>query len=67
MADWISAKERLPDEYTTVVVCAKDGKLQRITTCNFNKRHFVLAGQRAYWKVTHWMPLPEPPKEVQDG
>ena len=25
--------------------------------------YFELKGSRTFWKVTHWMPLPEPPKE----
>ena len=57
--EWISVKDRLPE---------KDG-----IYLTFNKKkeyefHFFQAGKQmwpAIWKedgVTHWMPLPEPPK-----
>lgn len=62
-AKWISVKERLPAENSTVIALARDDKMQKVTTCRFGKSHFVLTGRVAYWKVTHWMPLPEPPKE----
>jgi hypothetical protein len=57
--EWISVKDRLPE---------KDGIY---LTCNKKKEyefHFFQTGKRmwpAVWAedgVTHWMPLPEPPK-----
>ena len=58
--DWISVKERLPE----------DGK--RVLT--YSERFGVEIGaHRSYWATiplivsfepTHWMPLPEPPKEA---
>lgn len=62
-AKWISVKERLPDENSTVIALARDDKMQKVTTCRFGQSHFVLTGRVAYWKVTHWMPLPKPPEE----
>lgn len=56
---WISVKERLPERNTAVIVAVDDGHVFQTLyaydgwdlwegcTCN----------------VTHWMPLPEPPKE----
>lgn len=61
---WISVNDRLPEHGKRYLIYATSGdnKIGYITTTSFSG-HFVLAGRRAYWKVTHWMPLPEPPKE----
>jgi hypothetical protein len=59
MSEWISVKERLPSNGNTVLCVTK------------NNRPFVCRYDHA-WKrwdvsgnveVTHWMTLPEPPKE----
>lgn len=57
MSEWISVKERLPQEMTTVLVYRPD-------------RGWAFAQlSNGFWfptgdtKVTHWMPLPSPPKE----
>lgn len=62
--EWIPVTERLPDESGMYIVAAKDGHAQRITFVIWQKRNKVwnLTGARSYWKVTHWMPLPDPPK-----
>ena len=59
MREWISVKERLPSDEKTVLCVTK------------NNRPFVCRYKHAWerWavslnvEVTHWMPLPEPPKE----
>lgn len=53
MSEWISVEERLPSEGVLVIVW--DGKYYDI----------VLMGEHNFHteeNVTHWMPLPEPPK-----
>jgi hypothetical protein len=61
---WISVKDRLPEHGKRYLIYATSGnnKIGHITMASFGG-HFALSGIRAYWKVTHWMPLPEPPKE----
>ena len=62
-SEWISVEERLPplDEtgYTYVLVQMND---EFITATDYTRN-----GGFGLWKdsgeVTHWMPLPEPPKE----
>jgi hypothetical protein len=61
--DWISVRDRLPDvRGNFLVVAIEAGKYIHITLSEFSK-YFTMTGRRSYWKVTHWMPLPEPPKE----
>lgn len=64
---WISVKDRLPEHGKRYLIYATSGdnKIGYITTVAFGG-HFVLSGRRAYWKVTHWMPLPPGPEENND-
>lgn len=87
--DWISVKDRLPEEYTHVLVC-EECHVDYPDAGMFDvKRSLVKEG---YWSrgfdggegrgwyhciqpdmakkisgVTHWMPLPEMPEEVNDA
>lgn len=68
MAEWISVKDRLPDEHTTVLFYC--GNLQK-GFCELDVTKNRVTGWFLSWdgtrfspsEVTHWMPLPEPPKE----
>ena len=66
---WISVEDRLPEESGTYISTAFDGHAMRVTFVKWQKRnrHWELTGARSYWKITHWIPLPEPPKEVDHG
>lgn len=61
--EWISVTERHPEETGMYIVTAFDGHAKRVTFVNWQKRNrmWQLNGARSYWRVTHWMPLPEPP------
>ena len=65
MNEWISVNDRLPEHGKRYLIYAKSGKERKISITAFYG-HFVLTGRMAYWCVTHWMPLPEPPQEVED-
>jgi hypothetical protein len=56
---WISVEERLPDILSTIIVCDKKG--------NVGEAYYYGEGSFQWIDgdlviVTHWMPLPEPPK-----
>ncbi len=64
MLEWISVNDRLPkcDKYgeAYVLVCMDDEFIA--TTTYVENDGFELWEDSG--EVTHWMPLPEPPKEV---
>jgi hypothetical protein len=55
MSEWISVKERLPDKNGRYLICTKYTS-KRIELTLFED------GEWAYYKVSHWMALPEAPK-----
>lgn len=68
MSEWISVEDRLPKgEFDWVLVYA-DGAISTIAF-NKNKGFFEPIGYSC-WNIsidsiTHWQPLPEPPKEYK--
>lgn len=56
--EWVSVKERLPENNCRVLVHVT-GKPFDIDADRLADGKWVRWG----WCVTHWMPLPEPPKE----
>ena len=71
---WISVAEQLPDNNHPVLVrCTNTtiggGHVTHIGSCDMKKFWFLRTqpGLASFpvqeWQVTHWMPLPEPPKE----
>ena len=68
ISGWVSVNDRLPEHGKRYLIYATSGdnKIGYITMAAFGG-HFVLSGRRAYWKVTHWMPFPEPPEVSENG
>ena len=62
--EWVDVKDRLPEEIGMYIVTANDGHAQRVSFVQWQKKNrtWNLTGARSYWRVTHWMPLPHPPK-----
>ena len=67
--EWISVEDRLPEEKVNCIVhykhayCNNDG-YWAIGFCFYDGEKFQF--DQAY-KVTHWMPTPQPPKGVNDA
>ena len=65
--EWINVKDRLPEIGKEVLVCYDFGRMMVTALDGY------WGTERLFWKynnwitnpisVTHWMPLPEPPKE----
>lgn len=67
---WIPVTERLPEEKRASYLCLTGGHCHEVRWTN--NRYGLGESDRWGWsifdipqysKVTHWMPLPEPPKE----
>lgn len=71
MSEWVSVKDRLPETDDMVLVLASGKPRENITLVDaFELAEYDPEGWslETYpeWmdaKVTHWMPLPEPPEE----
>jgi len=66
MSEWISVEERLPSENHDTLIVAVVNEIGEyfIDTDAFyiDEQYFRFWGQSETSNVTHWMPLPEPPK-----
>lgn len=63
MCNWISVKDRLPDECTHVLVYGEFGV--SMAFLYGDNKHWYIADTEDWdevREVTHWMPLPEPPE-----
>ena len=57
MSEWISVKDRLPEPWVEVLVYR--GEDWTVVSCEVDTNGKWLH----FFNITHWMPLPEPPKE----
>jgi hypothetical protein len=70
-SEWISVKDRLPEESLGSVLCAYDaeawksfdyGHYEEFYTGPVDKANTIFARAHAGRYITHWMPLPKPPQ-----
>ena len=62
--EWISVKDRLPEDYIKVLTCdARDNVHIFYHFHQYESPFGIDASDQRYYEVTHWMPLPEPPKD----
>lgn len=59
---WLSVKDQLPPEDGAYIVCTETGA---VCTSHYYKSHQHFSGRNR--RVTHWRPMPEPPKEARHG
>lgn len=69
MSEWISVKDRLPRPENCVLVYRRNlGRPDGYVSIDYatlgHGENLMWVGDYTTWKseVTHWMPLPEPPK-----
>lgn len=68
MNEWIKTSDRLPEEGVVVLTKIDDDIVKRNTqTLKRSGNLWFLpdGAMYVYYTPTHWMPLPEPPKEAQ--
>ena len=58
-AEWISVEERLPEQYGLFLIADDKGNME---VASWTKQFGWFSGGNRVKRVTHWMPLPEPPK-----
>lgn len=73
MGEWISVEDRLPEDYGNYLGACIDGEVTEVTfipntNAAYRGLHWSTCDADGFkWltndDVTHWMPLPEPPKE----
>ena len=72
MNEWISVKERLPEEGEEYAVVVSGKPCRNVTLDNaielavYDRDEGWILEMWQEWtnaNITHWMPLPEPPKE----
>lgn len=71
-SQWISVEDRLPEDMGDVLVRAFWHEKWGVRLGWYSHPHkcwhiFTPSGDHAWIEVTHWMPLPEPPKEGAEG
>ena len=59
---WISVEERLPEENGKYIVCTAKGS---VYCTKFSIDVCGIFHTDMYTHISHWMPLPEPPKEAK--
>ena len=66
--EWISIKDRLPEVGKRVLVYTEMNviRIDRLRLIKNGKRKAATWESSLYVEVTHWMPLPEPPKEAKE-
>ena len=58
--EWISVKDKLPEDQVEVLVLTRSMKgMRNVDKGYWSIDHFIHRGRA---QVTHWMPLPNPPK-----
>lgn len=65
MDEWISVEDRLPESVRGIDVLVYRPFAHEMPANDANvtiKRYSISLGFSGCHKVTHWMPLPEPPK-----
>lgn len=70
MPDWISVEERLPEPFVSVLAYIPSESPLPTVHESYIADHDtwvnILLGEKyANGEVTHWMPLPEPPKGAE--
>lgn len=64
MSEWIDVRDKLPETFVPVIVCRKGKDGSPIVESGYSDVNgwWRIYGTRTK-RVTHWMPLPEPPEE----
>ena len=57
---WISVEDKLPKDGEYVLICNRRGLM---TTSLYENKEWIISETYLAVNVTHWLPLPQPPKK----
>ena len=70
MTEWISVKDKLPTKPGEYIVAFDFGRVgtnyyrtRETISYRYKDPHWAYSGNEY---ITHWMPLPEPPEDIND-
>ena len=63
MSEWISVRERLPEEWPESVLAYYSGGVHEVFL--FRGKWYQADMEYEALGLTHWMPMPEPPGEEE--
>lgn len=58
--EWIDVNDKLPPDGQSILVFYRRGYIT-VDKFSINDRNWIKSGEN----VTHWMPLPEPPANIE--
>jgi hypothetical protein len=63
---WISVNDRMPEDGQEVIIYSEGGKVEAgvYYSNEFGFDYYDVSIRDIIVNVTHWMPLPEPPKDA---
>lgn len=66
---WIKCSKRMPENHVDVLVYSKGGCMSMAWHSESMHRYYITDSDYSYDEdvITHWMPLPEPPKEDESN
>lgn len=62
LSEWISVNDRFPENNTDVLIIINGKVYLDIVYFRDESAAFFIDGEQLDQEITHWMPLPEPPK-----
>lgn len=65
MGKWIKPEDQMPQDFVSVLGCIKDNDpFPSIRECYaVDGKNFFFPALGGMYPITHWMEMPEPPKE----
>ena len=65
--EWIKCSDRLPEKETMVLTYSPETNLRWGMIAFHGAWEVAIEGMETVSGITHWMPLPQPPKEESDN
>lgn len=68
MSEWISVKDRMPENQNDVIVCDVHGNIfAAYYFPHIYGWQYAFTAEPCKYEITHWRPLPQPPESEDDA